>query len=835
MKRSRRSTSDPPRTPARALVLSTLTLALMCAFAGNSSANPNGASVVSGQATITSSGRTLSITNAPGTIINWRGFSIAADELTRFIQQSATSAVLNRVVGQDPSSLLGRLQSNGRVFLINPNGIVFGAGARIDVGGLVASTLDLGDADFLSGRLHFSGPASAGTLTQLGSITTPAGGQVVLIAPKVENSGVIHTPQGEILLAAGHSVQLVDSANPALRVTVAASAGEARNLGELLAEGGRVGIHAGLIGQSGAISADRAEAGPAGEVYLRASGGIDLGLTSRISAGGASGGRITIDAGNGAASVSGALAATGGSGSGGSVHVFGRDVRVGAATVDVSGTSGGGEILIGGDFQGGNPDRPNARTSVVGSNVALRADALDNGRGGKVIVWADDSTAFAGTVSARGGANGGNGGFVEVSGRQTLAFDGRVDTTAARGATGTLLLDPSDITISTAADASISGGPAFTGTAASSTLNVTTLQTALASNNVIVDTTSGFAGAGNIGVNNAVTWASANSLELRAHNNITVAGGATINATGNGALRLIANQDSTGGGDVSINAALTARAGGITISGANISSVAAGTLTTTGLAGADAGAVSVTGTGAVGLTGAINAVGGSAPPLGGPSVPGRAGGAVSISGTTVATSTITASGSAGAGSPAAGGNAGTVSVVGSGAVTTGAITASTGAAIGTGAGGTPGSISVQGTTVTTGPLTTTGGANGAGGAIQATATSGLLQANGAIISSGGTANASSAGRNAGNITLSGVGVNVNLPSSVTANGSNATTAGSNQPGGAGGAVLITSTGGVTSWNVSASGGNATTTNAAGGNGGSITIANSGAGDVNMNN
>jgi len=107
--------------------------------------------VVAGQASFAPAGKTLTITNTPGTIIQWQGFSIAADELTRFVQQSSRSSVLNRVVGQDPSSLLGRLESNGRVFLINPNGIVFGQGSRIDVGGLVASTLDLSNADFLAG------------------------------------------------------------------------------------------------------------------------------------------------------------------------------------------------------------------------------------------------------------------------------------------------------------------------------------------------------------------------------------------------------------------------------------------------------------------------------------------------------------------------------------------------------------------------------------------------------------------------------------------------------------------------------------------------------------
>ena len=114
-------------------------------------ANPVGPTVTHGQASFAGQGATLTVTNSPGSIINWQGFSIGAGETTRFVQQSAASAVLNRVVGADPSSILGALQSNGRVFLVNPNGIIFGAGAQIDTAGLVASTLNIMDADFLMG------------------------------------------------------------------------------------------------------------------------------------------------------------------------------------------------------------------------------------------------------------------------------------------------------------------------------------------------------------------------------------------------------------------------------------------------------------------------------------------------------------------------------------------------------------------------------------------------------------------------------------------------------------------------------------------------------------
>jgi len=127
-------------------------------------ANPTGAVVVGGQASFNAIGNTLSVTNSPGAIINWRGFSIGASETTRFLQQSAASSVLNRVLGTDPSTILGTLSSNGKVFLVNPAGILVGQGARIDVGGLVATTLNLSNTDFLSGKHNYQPVANAGNI-----------------------------------------------------------------------------------------------------------------------------------------------------------------------------------------------------------------------------------------------------------------------------------------------------------------------------------------------------------------------------------------------------------------------------------------------------------------------------------------------------------------------------------------------------------------------------------------------------------------------------------------------------------------------------------------------
>jgi filamentous hemagglutinin family protein len=260
-----------------------------CFAAGVALANPTGPVVVSGQASFHQQGSALSVTNSANAIIHWQSFSIGPAELTRFIQPSASSAVLNRVVGGIPSDILGALQSNGRVFLINPSGIVFGAGARIDVAGLVASTLDLANEDFLSGRLRFAATAGAGNIVNQGAIRTAPRGNVYLIAPSVENSGVITSPQGEIILAAGRSVELVDVGTPDLRVQITAPEGEALNLGSVVAQSGRIGIYAGLIQQKGAVNADTVVVGENGRISFKAKD-ITLAAGSVTTASGAPGG-----------------------------------------------------------------------------------------------------------------------------------------------------------------------------------------------------------------------------------------------------------------------------------------------------------------------------------------------------------------------------------------------------------------------------------------------------------------------------------------------------------------------------------------------------------------
>ena len=277
----------PPITVTAVVVAAALALA-----AGRADALPTGQQVVNGTATFVTSGSTLTVTNSPNSIINWQGFSIGAGERTTFNQQSTSSAVLNRVIGPTSSSIFGMLDSNGKVFLINPNGILFGAGSQVNVGGLVASSLGISNNDFINGTYRFSGGAASGPVSNAGTITTTGGGKVWLIAPNVTNTGIITAPNGDIVLAAGQQVYMVDQDHPETAVLVSAPADTALNMGTITAQAGKVGIFGALVNQGGVVSADGAVAGPGGSIYLKSSGTTTLASGSSTTANGSGGGYI---------------------------------------------------------------------------------------------------------------------------------------------------------------------------------------------------------------------------------------------------------------------------------------------------------------------------------------------------------------------------------------------------------------------------------------------------------------------------------------------------------------------------------------------------------------
>ncbi|HEX7055063.1 MAG TPA: filamentous hemagglutinin N-terminal domain-containing protein [Burkholderiales bacterium] len=366
---------------------------------------PTGGTVSAGAATIGRSGAAMTIQQSSGkAVLDWRSFSIGSQASVAFQQPSSSAIALNRVLGSSASEIYGRLSANGQVFLVNPNGVLFGRGAQVDVGGLLASTLWMSSEDFMAGRHTLAGGGSAGVVNQ-GALRAAPRGYVALVGPQVANEGTIEAPSGSVVLAAGSAatVDFMADGLVRLRIDQGALAAEARNSGLIAADGGAVFLKAeslddlapSVVNTSGIIEARTVE---------EADGVVRLG-------------GISLEAD----------------------HV----AVTGAARLDVSGESGGGEILVGGNAHGAGPEKNAART-FVGPDAILEASATGAGDGGKVVVWSNDETRFFGTIRARGGAQGGDGGFVETSGG-VLQASGSVDAAAPLGSAGSWLLDPKNI------------------------------------------------------------------------------------------------------------------------------------------------------------------------------------------------------------------------------------------------------------------------------------------------------------------------------------------------------------------------------------------------------
>ena len=295
-------------------------------------ANPAGGQVVGGSAAISQSGSELDITQSSSrTVIDWQSFSIGAGETTRFIQPGASSIAVNRVTGVDPSQILGKLTANGQVVLVNPNGILFGKGAQVNVGGLVASTAGITTQNAMAGTMVFDQLGQSGaTIENDGRITARSGGLVALVAPNVINNGVISAKLGKVSLSSGDKWTLDLYGDNLVNFDVTDQVnGAVTNSGI---------IKAGTI----AITANAAK-----NIVGNA---INMGGIAEATSIHQDGGTIVLDGGNGNVTISGALLAAGSTG--GTVEVTGNDVALSGALVDASGTKGGGTIEIGGGPHG---------------------------------------------------------------------------------------------------------------------------------------------------------------------------------------------------------------------------------------------------------------------------------------------------------------------------------------------------------------------------------------------------------------------------------------------------------------------------------------------------
>ncbi|AHF02359.1 hypothetical protein THIAE_08455 [Thiomicrospira aerophila AL3] len=258
--------------------------ALMLGFGGVAHALdpgtlPTGGNVTHGNATINQSGNVMNIHQTTDKLItNWNSFNIGAGATVNFHQPGSNSAALNRINDTNPSQILGNLNANGNVYLINPNGILFGQNAQVDVGGLIASTLEISDQDFLNNTLNFKNLGlSDGQIKNLGNIRAK-GGVVALIANQVNNQGQIHADHGNVALAAGNQVTLDFTGDGLMTVTVEQGVIDAlaQNGGLIQADGGFVimttqaqnDIYRNVVNNTGIIQAQTLQADASGRIML---------------------------------------------------------------------------------------------------------------------------------------------------------------------------------------------------------------------------------------------------------------------------------------------------------------------------------------------------------------------------------------------------------------------------------------------------------------------------------------------------------------------------------------------------------------------------------------
>jgi|GEM_PF-2299493 len=631
-----------------AKVMLSVVLAIMpasAAFALDPGALPTGYTSISGNVQFNQTPGILNVsTGATKSIVNYDTFNIGSNARVNFNLPTSGSSILNRVVGGNTSEIYGTMSSNGRVFLVNPAGIFFGNGANVTVNGIVASTLGISDQKFLAGQYEFT--RGAGTapghieVAPGANITVLNGGSASFLASSFINNGNITANGGTIQVGIGDRITLGDDL---IGITVNEALSDSLNRAALINTGTLTAAQVKLlastvkhdmldviVNNSGRISANKVVDGPGGTVELIAENGI-VNNSGVINASGTQGGQITLQGES--AQNSGQLLASGSSGQGGTISVLGNQ-SVGLtdnAFINASGQTGGGSVFIGGDYMGGNPLIRNVLYTYVGQNVAIKADAINSGNGGKVIVWGNEATGFYGNISAQGGLLSGNGGFVETSGKNYLDMQGMVNANArnANGSAGSWLLDPNDVTITNTSTNTSSVFDASTNTwtfahsgpnSTVSSINVNAINTSLnAGTNVTIHTGSlsttgnNNGNNGNNGNNNGnignngnngndnnngnddrtqtgsgtqpgditvsalinKTSGTASTLTLLAANNITVASSGGITASGSAPLNVTlaadhdvsASSPSNGVGSIFLNGGISTNNGSVNISG----------------------------------------------------------------------------------------------------------------------------------------------------------------------------------------------------------------------------------------------------------------------------
>jgi filamentous hemagglutinin family protein len=440
-------------------------------FAAPAFANPAGGTVTSGAASISnaSANATQVRQSSEDVVIDWSSFNIGNSQSTTFVQPNAQAIAVNRIGSGKASQIMGTLDANGRVVLINGNGMLFGKNAVVNVGALIATSTDGTDSDVLAGRFTTAGNRNA-AISNRGTITASRGGLVALVAPHVTNSGTVQAKFGTIALGAANKFT-VDFTGDGL-VSFAAQGDVAGNA---------------RVANSGMLA------------------GANVSLTARAAEGLATG----------VVSMTGTIVARSATQQGGSIVLDGGDggnVLVSHATLDASGAHGGGIVRIGGW---------NENAVSVDKASIVDASATQTGNGGKIAVISSN-TKFAGRALAQGGRKSGDGGTIETSGHNLDFTGSRVDAASAHGIAGIWTLDPDDLIVDAAAAHTIRHAlqretDVLLQTTADGTTGPGTVDTS---------------GVGNIYINSGIKWATDAALTIDAYHSIVVGAVIHVNGAG---------------------------------------------------------------------------------------------------------------------------------------------------------------------------------------------------------------------------------------------------------------------------------------------------------------
>ena len=505
-----------------------------CVFTLTVLANPSLNNIGAGNVTITQTPNTTTIEQSSSrAILNWNNFNIAKGQRTSFYQPFGGVA-LNRInANQGASQIYGTLTATGQIILVNSAGIYFGPSSYVNVGGMIATTSDISNKNFLGGNYIFqSTVTNPGSIVNEGTIIAANHGLVALVGSDVTNNGLIKANLGQVLLASGNDYTMSFDGNNLINFTIgkASANSNVTNNGRLIADGGQIEVTAAaaqgtldnIINMNGVAEA-KSIGEQNGDIIISGDpkGGI-VSVAANINASGKQKGQT-----------------------GGTVNITGNDVLLTSPTViDVSGDVGGGNVNIGGDEHGAG-SLANANATVMMPGATILANAIDSGNGGNVVLWSEDATKAYGNIFAEGGALGGNGGNLETSSHNYLDVNGiDVNLSAAKGATGNWLLDPADLTIcQSCTNTANFSGDIYSPGSGSSMLLSSVLENELGTGaNITIETSaSGTGGNGDINVDTGIEWSNG-VMTLSAYRNINIASGVTLYGSGADAgLALIAN------------------------------------------------------------------------------------------------------------------------------------------------------------------------------------------------------------------------------------------------------------------------------------------------------